>query len=122
MRLPAILLLCVVGCQRADVDTLTKIAGTLGDRAENLAAKAPRMPNPLERKLNRADRVSFRLENDKALAGVGIVVTETERGVKLSGKLKDDAVKARALDLARETVDSGEVEDDLMVANVEKID
>ena len=113
LPLLALLSAAAAGCNRNDVEVLTRVGAKLAERAENLVERSPKLRIPLQTKITRRERVMQRLRNDKLLSGLPIEVAETGRGVKLLGTVADDATKTMILELVRNTIDIEEVEDGL---------
>ena len=114
---PLLALLFCAGCNRNDVEIVTKIGSIVSERTNAVLEKTPRLNNPLQAKLSKKERVKIRLESEKALANCNFEVFETERGVRIKGEVPDEACKSTALDLSRGTVGVEEVEDELTVVS-----
>jgi osmotically-inducible protein OsmY len=115
---PLLFVILVVGCKAEDGDILARVCQRTGQKIE---AAAGGTPNQFAGKLRSsvspyglADRVKTRLQWDRYLEGVEIVVESPSEGVvKVKGKVPDLAKKQRVLDLARSTTGVKTVIDEL---------
>jgi hypothetical protein len=121
-------ILALSGCDTQDTDRLARVGKLTLDKIQSAAgnnAKAwpnfrpppgtdrPKPEPGAEPSLE--ERVSARLRWDKGLAETPIAVSVSDGKIELKGKLKDEAQRRRAVELAEATAGVGEVVDSLEV-------
>lgn len=102
--------LSLAGCDEREMAALRKVGkrvidkteGLVQEAAERLAARAPEPAAAATPDL--AQRVRGRLQWDRKLAGQAIAVQIQGDEVRLSGAVKDEALRQRAVDLAESTL------------------
>ena len=114
MRLTSLMLLPVcfllAGCDERDTAKISKVGNQALHKAEALASEASEklgLPNSV------TQRVQQRLSWDKHLDGAKIEVHGDARKITLTGTLKTDDQRQRAVSLAEATVGVKEVTDKL---------
>jgi hypothetical protein len=102
------------GCERQDAERLTRVGWKVADKLQGLvpdktpwgASWSPVPDGSLEA------RVRARFEADKYLAPLNIEVIATDHGVRLRGRVADEVLKRRAVELAESTVGVEKVADE----------
>jgi len=102
------------GCEGQDAERLTRVGWKVADKLQGLvpdktpwgASWSPVPDGSLEA------RVRARFEADKYLAPLNIEVVATDHGVRLRGRVTDDVLKRRAVELAESTVGVEKVADE----------
>jgi hypothetical protein len=103
------------GCERQDAERLTRVGWKVADKLQGLVPdKTPwgaswsTVPD-----MSLEARVRARFEADKYLAPLNLEVIATDHGVRLRGRVTDDVLKRRAVELAESTVGVEKVADEL---------
>jgi osmotically-inducible protein OsmY len=102
--------LSLAGCEERELAALRKVGqrvvdkteGLVQEAAERLAARAPE-PAAVDTP-DLAQRVRGRLQWDRKLAGQTITVQVQGDEVRLSGAIKDESLRQRAVELAESTL------------------
>jgi BON domain len=118
-RLVALMVLAfavaTTGCERQDAERLTRVGWKVADKVQGLVPdKTPwggswsATPD-----MSLEGRVRARFEADKYLASLNIEVIATDHGVRLRGRVTDEVLKRRAVEMAESTVGVEKVADEL---------
>jgi hypothetical protein len=116
--------LLAAGCSGEDNERLARLGRKLSEKAQGLPASAPASariawptptPSAIPEAVGLAERVRWRVRQDRYLAELPIEVTSSGMLVQLSGTVRTPEQRQRALDLARSTVGVADVADSLTV-------
>lgn len=108
------------GCDQNDRDRLARISHKVSERAEALVGNRDgailkgweNWPAKVEEE-SLEQRVIKRLQWEKTLAGLTLQVVHADGTIELRGKVKEDAQKQRAVEVAEATTGVGQVKDSL---------
>jgi hyperosmotically inducible periplasmic protein len=110
-----ILLVGACGCNRQDAEKLTRVGWKVTEKVQALVPNRTPwgsawgvMPD-----LGVDGRVRARLQADKHLASFNVEVMAVDRGVRLRGRIGDEAMKQRAIEMAQSTLGVEKVVDEL---------
>jgi BON domain len=103
------------GCERQDAERLTRVGWKVADKLQGLVPdKTPWGASWSGMSdISLEGRVRARFEADKYLAPLNIEVIATDHGVRLRGRVTDEVLKRRAVELAESTVGVEKVADEL---------
>jgi osmotically-inducible protein OsmY len=116
LRYVLLLPLLLIGCDEQETAKISKVGSRALHKAETMATEAGEklgLPNSL------AQRVQQRLQWDKQLEGAKIEVKGEQGRVVLTGSLKTEDQRQRAVALAETTVGVKEVLDQMTLAKGE---
>jgi BON domain len=103
------------GCERQDAERLTRVGWKVADKLQGLVPDNTPWGASWSTvsDISLEARVRARFEADKYLAPLNLEVIATDHGVRLRGRVTDEVLKRRAVDLAESTVGVEKVADEL---------
>lgn len=118
LRLVPLVGICLgTGCNRNDGERLALIGRMLTQKVEALVPDRNPLQGPFGRHGPTAesleDRVRVRIKDDRYLSTVPIEVMVEGTGVRLRGRVEDEALRRRAVELAESTVGVEKVIDEM---------
>lgn len=112
--------LCILGCSERDADRISKVSGKALDKANEFTSHASERIGLSIRsakgnldQLELTGRVYARLNWDQPLQGSAIKVSADKGHITLTGNVKDEAQRRRAVDLTQSTAGVDKVTDTL---------
>ncbi len=126
-RLPIGLILVAgfacAGCSGRDAERIARVSNKALERASTVTEAAGQqvaqrigLSRPGDEPIELSARVARRLSWDQVLEGAAIQVRADHQGVALTGTVRNEVQRQRAMDLAQSTVGVGEVREALEIA------
>lgn len=117
--LPLCLLLPLTGCQRSDADRLARVGWKVTEKVQALVPARTPFGGALGLTKSQilAERVRDRFTNDRYLAPIALEINADGNAIRLTGKVNDQVLKQRAIEIASSTVGVESVVDELSVGN-----
>jgi hyperosmotically inducible periplasmic protein len=119
LSIAAIFIIAGSGCNRSDGDRLTRVAGKVTEKIQELLPERTPLTGSfgLASSVNLDNRVRDRFKTDRYLAPLPIEIDANEGGtVRLRGSVDDAVLKQRAVEIAESTVGVEKVLDEIVVA------
>ena len=111
-----LLLLGNSGCKREDVDILTRIGWKVTDKIQALVPEETPFGGTWGGLMGGLEtRVKHRLQSDKFLAPVNLIVSAEGKTIRIQGQLKDPLLKRRAVEMVEATVGVDGIVDEIEV-------